>query len=189
MTSFLRKLFNSLFLLIRWPVFFLRNNTINLSVRIGSHTFLRDCNIGHNVFIGQNCCISSANIGSYTCISWNAMIGGMEHDYSYPSINPILNTVLDTIPLNRTVIGNDVWIGANCVIRQGVTIGDGAVIGAGSVVTHDIPPYTIAYGSPARCIKKRFEEEMERKVIETCYWNSRPAEAIKKICEICDSKL
>ena len=97
MTSFLRKLFNSLFLLIRWPVFFLRNNTINLSVRIGSHTFLRDCNIGHNVFIGQNCCISSANIGSYTCISWNAMIGGMEHDYSYPSINPILKTVLDTI--------------------------------------------------------------------------------------------
>ena len=47
-------------------------------------------------------------------------------------------------------IGNNVWIGANTVIRMGVSIGDDAVVEAGSVVTRDIPPRTIAFGNPAR---------------------------------------
>jgi acetyltransferase-like isoleucine patch superfamily enzyme len=53
------------------------------------------------------------------------------------------------------VIGNDVWLGSNVVVTAGVTIGDGAVIAAGSVVTKDIPPYTIAGGIPAKPLKKR----------------------------------
>jgi len=52
-------------------------------------------------------------------------------------------------------IGNDVWIGANCMILPGVTIGDGTVIGAGSVVTKDIPEFSIAVGSPAKVIRSR----------------------------------
>ena len=52
------------------------------------------------------------------------------------------------------VIGNDVWIGYQAVVLSGVKIGDGAIIGAGSVVTKDIPPYTIAAGVPARVIRK-----------------------------------
>ena len=52
-------------------------------------------------------------------------------------------------------IADDVWIGANCTICDGVTIGTGAVIGAGSVVTRDIPPMMVAVGSPARSIKSR----------------------------------
>lgn len=46
------------------------------------------------------------------------------------------------------------WIGANAIILPGVTVGKNSVIGAGSVVTHDIPPFSIAVGSPARVIKK-----------------------------------
>lgn len=52
-------------------------------------------------------------------------------------------------------IGNDVWIGARVNIMAGVTIGDGCVIGAGSVVTKDIPPYSVAVGVPARVVKSR----------------------------------
>lgn len=52
------------------------------------------------------------------------------------------------------VIGNDVWIGFGSIILSGVKIGDGAVIGAGSVVTKDVLPYTIAGGNPAVEIKK-----------------------------------
>lgn len=51
-------------------------------------------------------------------------------------------------------IGNDVWIGANTVVLPGVTIGDGAVIGAGSVVTHDILPRTVAVGIPCRVMRE-----------------------------------
>lgn len=52
-------------------------------------------------------------------------------------------------------IENDVWVGANCVILPGVTIGEGAVIGAGSIVTKSIPPFAIAVGNPARVIRTR----------------------------------
>lgn len=52
-------------------------------------------------------------------------------------------------------IGNDVWLGAHVVVTAGVSIGDGAVVGAGAVVTHDLPPMSIAAGVPARVIGYR----------------------------------
>jgi len=54
----------------------------------------------------------------------------------------------------QVTIGNDCWIGGKVVIMPGVTIGNGSTIGAGSVVTRDIPPFSVAVGSPARVIKK-----------------------------------
>ena len=53
------------------------------------------------------------------------------------------------------VVGDDVWIGAHAAILAGVTIGNGAVVGAGAVVTHDVAPYTVVAGIPARVIKRR----------------------------------
>ncbi|MBQ7585449.1 MAG: acyltransferase [Desulfovibrionaceae bacterium] len=55
-------------------------------------------------------------------------------------------------------IGRDVWIGANAVITPDVTIGEGAIIGAGAVVTHDVPPYSIVGGVPAKVIGQRHKE-------------------------------
>jgi acetyltransferase-like isoleucine patch superfamily enzyme len=52
-------------------------------------------------------------------------------------------------------IGNDVWLGAHVVVLPGVKIGEGSVVGAGSIITKDIPPYSVAVGSPAKVIKKR----------------------------------
>ena len=56
-------------------------------------------------------------------------------------------------------IGNDVWLGGSTVVCPGVTIGDGCVIGAGSVVTRDIPPYSIAAGNPCRVIRPITDED------------------------------
>ncbi|HFR4107065.1 TPA: DapH/DapD/GlmU-related protein, partial [Enterobacter asburiae] len=55
----------------------------------------------------------------------------------------------------KIIIGNDVWIGVNAIVMDGVTIGDGAVIGAGAVVTKDVQPYTIVGGVPAKFIRDR----------------------------------
>lgn len=57
-----------------------------------------------------------------------------------------------------TTIGSDVWIGYGTIVLSGVTIGDSSVIGAGSIVTKDIPPNSIAVGNPARVIGRRFDE-------------------------------
>ena len=54
----------------------------------------------------------------------------------------------------QVIIGNNVWVGANCTILKGVSIGNGAIIAAGAVVTGDVPEYTIVAGVPARVIKK-----------------------------------
>ena len=71
----------------------------------------------------------------------------------------------------KTEIGNDVWIGSNCLIKAGVKIGNGAVIGMGSVVTHDVPPYEIWAGNPARLIRKRFDEDTINRLQNICWWD------------------
>ena len=70
-----------------------------------------------------------------------------------------------------TVIGNDVWIGAESMIMPGTHIGDGAVIAARAVVTKDVGPYEICGGNPARLIKKRFSEEDIQKLLQIKWWD------------------
>lgn len=77
------------------------------------------------------------------------------------------------------VIGNDVWIGYEAVIMQGVTIGDGAVIGTRAVVTKDVPPYTIVGGCPAKPIRKKFDEKTIQELTEMKWWNW-PVDIIKE---------
>lgn len=69
------------------------------------------------------------------------------------------------------IVGNDVWIGYETVILAGVTIGDGAIIGARSVVTKDVPPYTIVAGVPAKEVRKRFDESIIAELLQIKWWN------------------
>ena len=72
------------------------------------------------------------------------------------------------------VIGNDVWIGYEAVILAGVTVGDGAVIGTRAVVTHDVPPYTIVGGVPAKPIRKRFSDGEIAQLLALSWWDWPP---------------
>ena len=74
-------------------------------------------------------------------------------------------------PYKPVTIGNDVWIGAHCMIKSGVKIADGAVIGMGSVVTKDVGAYEIWAGNPAHLIRKRFDDETISKLLEIQWWN------------------
>ena len=91
------------------------------------------------------------SIGDDVHIAAHVVMVAFEHDYEkLGSIDFSLHMTGRGIK-----IGNSVWIGANVVILDGLTIGDGSVIGAGAVVTEDIPPNSIAYGVPAKVVKKR----------------------------------
>lgn len=70
-----------------------------------------------------------------------------------------------------TVVGNDVWIGQYSTVMPGVHIGDGAIIAANSVVTKDVPDYHIVGGNPARLIRKRFDDQLIRYLLELKWWD------------------
>lgn len=80
------------------------------------------------------------------------------------------------------IIGNDVWIGNSVTIMQGVNIGDGAIIGTNALVTKDVEPYSVVGGNPARVIRKRFDEETIRFLLELAWWNW-PVERISEYAQ------
>ena len=71
-------------------------------------------------------------------------------------------------------VGNDVWIGYEAVILSGVTIGDGAIVAARSVVTKDVPPYTVVGGVPAWPIRRRFDQDTVDALLELKWWDWPP---------------
>lgn len=71
----------------------------------------------------------------------------------------------------HVIIGNDVWIGTQAILKGGITIGDGAVIGARSVVTRDVPPYSVVAGQPARILRPRFPAEIAARLQATAWWD------------------
>jgi acetyltransferase-like isoleucine patch superfamily enzyme len=71
-------------------------------------------------------------------------------------------------------IGNDVWLGAGCVILSGVSIGDGAVIGCRAVVSRDVPAYAIVAGNPATLVRMRFSDAQIQALQASAWWNLDP---------------
>lgn len=88
-----------------------------------------------------------------------------------------------------TVVGNDVWLGRECVVMPGVKIGDGAIVATYSVVTRDVAPYTVAGGNPARFIKNRFDEELTGLLLRLKWWDLPPEELVSWLPILCDENL
>lgn len=126
---------------------------------------------GKNVNIEKKAFFSyKVSLGDYSGIGVNAKIYGRCHIGNYVMMGEDCTIIASNHRFDRTdipmmqqgfseerpvTIGNDVWIGDRVMILPGVQIGDGCIIGAGSIVTHDVPPYSIAAGNPARVIKHR----------------------------------
>jgi acetyltransferase-like isoleucine patch superfamily enzyme len=72
---------------------------------------------------------------------------------------------------NFVVVGNDVWIGTKAILLPGIKVGDGSIVGAGAVVTHDVPPYAIVAGVPAKVIGFRYSEEQINRLLKIAWWN------------------
>lgn len=118
-------------------------------IKIGDYTSLQD----RCIFVGD------VVIGRYCLFSLNVLItSGKHHFDQYPHLlirDQDQMTFAKGQEGKSVTIHDDCWIGVNTVITQGVTIGKGSIIGANSVVTNDIPPYSVAVGAPARVLRQR----------------------------------
>lgn len=184
---------------------YIKNVITRPNIIVGDYTYYSDMNgaenfqehvthhyefIGDKLIIGKFCAIAQGvefimnganhRMNSVTTYPFNIMGNGWEK--AMPS--------LEDLPLKGdTVIGNDVWIGQNVTIMPGIHIGDGAIIAANSVVTKNVPPYHIAGGNPIRIIKKRFEDELIKYLLELQWWDWSAEKIFSNLEMLCSSDL
>ncbi|MFD0962617.1 CatB-related O-acetyltransferase [Pseudofulvibacter geojedonensis] len=156
---------------------------------IKENTKLYKCNLVGNIKIdkysslwGPNIDIitrkeQEVSIGSFCSIARNVSMQVFNHNYKKITTYFIGQNLFNEKWSNERVskgnieIKNDVWIGAHSVILGGLTINNGAIVAANSVVTKDVPAYSIVAGSPAKVITYRFEKEVIDKLEELEWWN------------------
>jgi len=142
--------------------------------------------IGGYSNVGFASYLADCVVGRYCNIGARVSIGGYEHPQDWlgitayqwgkstePLVSSAIQRLLESNPPPRqrtTVIGSDVWIGDNSVVKRGVTIGDGVIVGAGCVVTRDVPPYAVVIGVPARVHRFRFELDIRQELLSSRWW-------------------
>lgn len=141
-------------------------------------------------YVGVNSLINNCLIGRYCSIGPNVQIGLGQHPINYISTSPLFYTSKNIFNISTfkedqykqyavTVVKNDVWIGANAIIMDGVEIGNGAIVAAGAVVTKNVPDYAIVGGVPASIIKYRFNDEQIKSLSQTKWWDEDFEKLIK----------
>jgi virginiamycin A acetyltransferase len=166
---------------------YLKNFITRENIVVGDYTYYDDPdgpeNFEQNVlyhfpFIGD-----TLRIGKFCAIAKNVtfIMNGANHKLSGFSTYPFQifgkgweKVMPDTTDLpfkGDTEIGHDVWIGYDATIMPGVKIGHGAVIASKSVVTSDVPPYSIVGGNPAQLIKKRFDDQTIQNLLDIAWWD------------------
>ncbi|UXN60308.1 Vat family streptogramin A O-acetyltransferase [Phyllobacterium zundukense] len=176
-------------------VCFIKNTISNPNIIVGDYTYYDDPedseNFERNVlyhfpFIGDKLVI-----GKFCALAKGArfIMNGANHKLSGISTYPFQifgNGWEKVMPQpgelpykGDTIIGNDVWIGYEALIMPGVSIGNGAIISSRSVVTADVPPYTIVGGNPAKALKSRIEPDAVNK-LEALAWWDWPVEKISR---------
>lgn len=169
---------------------FLKNAVTRPNIEIGDFTYYDDPNgvenfennvLYHFPFIGDRLII-----GRFCAIARGVkfIMNGANHQMSGISTFPFFifgngwecaRPAAGELPYKGdTIIGNDVWIGYDVLIMPGVTIGDGAIIAARSVVTTDVPPYTVVGGNPAQVVRRRFDADSVQRLQSIAWWNRSP---------------
>lgn len=159
-----------------------KNSKISKLSRIFPFCKITKSKINDYSYINLFANINNTNIGKFCSISINFKSGMGFHPKNFISSSPYFYSKKNA--LKRSIatknffneykqvnIENDVWIGADVIIMDGVNIGNGAIIAAKSVVTKDVPDYAIVGGVPAKIIKYRFSEEIIEELKKICWWD------------------
>lgn len=159
-----------------------RESTFGVNTKIYANVQINRSSIGKFTYIGPDSKIALTTIGCFCSIGRKVTIGLGLHPTNWLSTHPAFysignqttktfsksNKFIESKPVH---IGHDVWIGANAIILDGVTIGNGAIIATGAVVTKDVSPYAIVAGVPAKELRKRFTNSIICELGDWEWWN------------------
>lgn len=152
-------------------------------VRIGKDAVMLASAIGDYSYVGDRTSLAHAHVGRFCSIGPDVSVGSGTHpSRDWVSTHPIfyqarpalgwMLALHDRLPEFRpTAIGNDVWIGAKALLRDGITVGDGAIIAGGAVVVDDVEPYAVYGGVPARLIRLRFDADQIAFLLSLRWWD------------------
>ncbi|PLR75834.1 2,3,4,5-tetrahydropyridine-2,6-dicarboxylate N-acetyltransferase [Bacillus sp. V3-13] len=142
----------------------------NIKARIEPGAIIRDqVEIGDNAVIMMGASINiGAVVGEGTMIDMNVVLGGRATvgKNCHIGAGSVLAGVIEPPSAKPVIVEDDVVIGANAVVLEGVTVGKGAVVAAGAIVIEDVPPYTVVAGTPARVIKEIDEKTKSKTEIK-----------------------
>jgi acetyltransferase-like isoleucine patch superfamily enzyme len=146
---------------------------------IGRFSYIGKATIMGDIHIGRFCSIANgfsyyAGDHDMKSLTTHPFIYSDDMFGQYPGYKDIKykqNIKYQDAEFGSLKIGNDCWLGADVTVLKGCsTIGDGAIIGARSVVTKDVPPYSISVGGPAKVIKFRFDEGIVARLLRVKWW-------------------
>lgn len=149
----------------------IRKSSLGLATYIGIDSKLPNCQIGRYCSIGNNVQVIATTHPSHTFVSTHPIFFSPLRQAGITFTDKPLFDEFVTINGKYAIIENDVWIASNATIMGGLKIGTGAIIAAGAVVTHDVPPYAIVAGVPARIIKYRFDQNQIKDLLQSQWWN------------------
>lgn len=166
---------------------FLKNFVKSKNIIIGDYTYFDDRRYGpekfeeYNVLYNYDFSKVKLIIGKFCAIAAETrfiMTGDHKLDalstYPFPIFGHGWESAFNVYDLpvkGDIVVGNDVWFGYDCLIKNGVTIGNGAIIAARAVVVKDVPPYAIVAGNPAKVVKMRFDHATIERLQKIAWWD------------------
>ena len=166
---------------------FLKNYITSINIEVGDYTYYDDPdgpeNFEKNVLYHFDFIGDRLIIGKFCAIAKDVtfIMNGANHQTSGFSTYPFFifgNGWGKFVPKSNdlpfkgnTEIGHDVWIGYNATIMPGVKIGSGAIIASKSVVTCDVPAYSVVGGNPAKVIKTRFDDKTINTLLDIAWWD------------------
>jgi len=150
----------------------------NVFLPYGAHVTVPELFVGDHTRINGPITIRgrrSCEIGKFCAIGYFVSIITTNHDMTRANLqlNMQRRFGFRDLEINKgpVIIGNNVWIGDNVTILSGTRLGDGCVVGTGSVVTKNIEPFGIAYGSPAQVERYRFTQPVIEKLMALKWWD------------------